>query len=174
METGIRGFEPRRRGDAVDETRVIEHRRIVDERGKWLPVPFDNGYSTRRARLGEFDPVSRGVDVDLGSGKPVTNSQRRVAECSCERVPQRARRHASELDHEIPHGRPLPRRTQELQEQPDRDSDERQLVAQQYRLVRVTGGEGDSGQSACGKHAGERDRRLHDRGTCTALLSYRS
>ncbi len=174
METGIRGFKPRRCGDAVDETRVIEYRRIVDERGKWLPVPFDKGYRTRPARLGEFDPVSRGVDVDLGSGKPVTDSQRRVAERSCKRVPQRARRHASELDHEIPHGRPFPRRTQELHEQPDRDSDERQLVAQQYRLVRVTGREDDSGQSARGKHAGERGRRLHDRHPCTALHSYRS
>ena len=102
METSIRGFKPRRCGDAVDETRVVEHRRIVDERGKWLSVPFDKGDRTRRAGLGEFDPVSRGVDVDLGYGKPVTNSQRRVAERSCERVPQRARRHASELDHGSP------------------------------------------------------------------------
>ena len=56
METGIRGFKPRRCGDAFHETRVIEHGRIVDERGEWLPVPFDKRYRTRRARLGSSTP----------------------------------------------------------------------------------------------------------------------
>ena len=161
IEPGVRGRQPRRGGDALDEPRVVEDRRVVDERGERPAVALDERHRPRRARARQLD--ARTVGVDVAAVEPVADLQRRVAERAGERVAQRAGRHVAQLDDEVGDRRPLPRAAEEPGEQSGGDDHEPGLVREQTGLVRVAGGIREARDGRDGEHETDRRRRLQPR-----------
>ena len=145
----------------------------MNEYGERTAIPLDRGDGTRRTRFGQLDPLARTVHVRTGFGQPVADPQRRVAERASERVSQRARRDVAELDHQVRHGRALPRRSQQPDEQADRDGDERRLVREEEPLVRLPVGERESAGGNAGKAESERRGRLERLESSPPLPPYR-
>ena len=127
--------QPRRRGDRLDELRVLEHRAVVDQHRDALAVGVDRGDRPLAAGLGQRERPAGLVGVAVAEA--VAELERRVAERARQPVAQRHRLpQVAEVDHE-PGDRALrPAAALEVDEQRDRERDEHDLVRRERRPAR--------------------------------------
>ena len=93
--------QPCRRADRLDQRRVVEQRRMVDDHGDRV-----RRHPRRRSTLAvavgrQAEPPTGGVDEAPDLRRPVADLQRRVTERAGERVTQRVGSRLAQLDHEI-------------------------------------------------------------------------
>ena len=76
----LRGRELGRGGDRLQQPRVLQHRRVVDEDGDRLALALHDGHRPPRTGIGEGEHAALGVDEPRPVGQPVADLKRRVAE----------------------------------------------------------------------------------------------
>ena len=90
LKPSVRDRHPRRRGDGLDEGRVLQHRLVVDEDGNRLSAVCDGRHRPPRSGAWRLDGTTCVVNVVSFLGQPVAEDERPVAERPPELVPQRS------------------------------------------------------------------------------------
>ena len=111
--------ERRGRTDRFHERRLVEQRRIVNERGD-LFAPHGHRRDGTVRSLWQLDRPAGGVDVATVA-EAVRDVERGVAECAGEPLAHRGRRLASQLDHELGRLRSTKPRRADSDDDPNRD-----------------------------------------------------
>ena len=126
--------ELRGRGHRPEQLRVLEQRRVVDQRRERLVAVVAQHRDAAAVVVVERLRRARGVDVDAAVGQPVRQLQRGVAERAGEQGAQLLRtRLRAQLDHQVGDRRVVLARAQHADQDPDRDQRERP----ERRLVRA-------------------------------------
>ena len=110
VEALVAQREPGRRAGGAHELRLLQQRRVVDDRGDAAAVVLDLGDGPWRAGRGQLDGAPVGVDVAAGIRQPVGERELTVAERLGERVADARRPHA--LDQRADRARPREARAQ--------------------------------------------------------------
>ena len=160
LEPGVGGGQPGGRPDRLEQPRVIKDRRVVHQDPDRATVQLDGRHCPARSRLGEIQTPAPGVDVTAGLGKPVAHLEGRITQRHGEGVPQRPRRRLGQLDHQVGHGRPLPARAKQPDQETHGDRAQHRLVGEQDGLIGGTGRERQSGQGTPRERDSDGDGRL--------------
>ena len=117
LEPCVLEREPGRGRDPLDEARLVEQRRVVDERRDRFAALVEPGHSPLPTGLRKDELHAGLVDELAALRKPEGELERRVPERPDERGAKIAGRRALELDDEIADSRPGEPRPQEPREQ---------------------------------------------------------
>jgi hypothetical protein len=140
LEPRVRGRELGRGRDGLAESRILEHIRVMDERGNRPASALDDGDRAIGPGPGPDERATLGVDEGISVRKRVADLEGRVAERTGELVSERIRAALAELDDEVGCHRPLPRGREEPGEEPAGDGTEGRLEREERRLIHASGG----------------------------------
>jgi hypothetical protein len=79
-EPGVGGREPGRGCHRLQQARVLQHRRVVDEGGDRLALALNNSHRAPRTGRGQGERAAVGVDEHRPLGQPVADLEGRVAQ----------------------------------------------------------------------------------------------
>ena len=80
LQPSVRGSKLGCGGDRVQQPRVGQHGRVVDQDGDRPALALDNGHRTPRTGIGQLKHPAPGVDERACVRKPEADLQRRVAQ----------------------------------------------------------------------------------------------
>ena len=156
--------QPGRRGDRLQDTRVLPQSRVVHQHGDPPAVPLHHRDGPRRVRRRQRERPAVAVDMGLRLRPPVAHLQRRVPQ----RPPQhgaqlRRRQWLPQLGQQRPDSGPAQPHAHQPGQEPQRQQAERHRVhppAGQPPRVGATEGPGQGGGEPADQ-AGQRHRREH-------------
>ena len=77
-ELGIGSRELGGGADCLQQPRIVQYSRVMEQHGEWLAVALQNRHRPARVRLGQDQCAAVGVDVTAALWQPVTDLERRV------------------------------------------------------------------------------------------------